>query len=241
MKKIINPCICDVYGGRARGFIKIEYSDEKLSIVGVIGPTRSGDCKGSCGQCIDEISAGTPADGWTIEMLDKLCAIWKEWHLNDMRPYCEHQKTLGWREKAREEVTLYHYRLTDKALSMKKEAEKAALTALREGTVFRPTKTQIEYAKLPYAITTHAELKPDASEKYEPLKKYIVFSADKRTTEKRTLGRLTPEEHPEGILGKPCPICGYKYGTQWKTEKVPEDVIQWLFSLPETKVTPTWI
>lgn len=235
--KVINPCICDVYKGTANGFVKIEYVNEKLSISGVVGPTRNGDCKGSCGQCIDEISAGTPADGWTKEMLDKLCEIWKEWHLNDMRPYCEHQKELGWRDKAREEVTLYHYRLTRKAMEMKKDAEKAALTALREGTVFRPTKTQVEYATLPYSITTHEELKTD--ERYEPETK--MFSGDKGPTETKTLGWLRSEEHPEGILCKPCPICGYKYGTSWKTEKVPEDVIQWLFSLPETKVTPEWV
>lgn len=237
MKKIINPCICEVYGGTANGFVKIEYEDEKLSISGVIGPTRNGNCKGSCGQCTDEISTGSPTDGWTKEMLEKLCKIWKEWHLNDMRPYCEHQKELGWREKARDEVTLYHYRLTRKAMDMKKDAEKAALTALREGAVFRPTKIQVEYATLPYSITTHEELKTD--ERYEPEKK--MFSGDKGPTERKMLGWLRPEEHPEGILCKPCPICGYKYGTSWKTEKVPEDVISWLFSLPETKMTPAWI
>lgn len=237
MRKVINPFICDVYKGTANGFVKIEYVNEKLSISGVVGPTRNGDCKGSCGQCIDEISAGMPADGWTKEMLDKLCEIWKEWHLNDMRPYCEHQKELGWRDKAREEVTLYHYRLTRKSMEMKKDAEKAAFTALREGTVFRPTKTQVEYATLPYSITTHEELKTD--ERYEPKTK--MFSGDKGPTETKTLGWLSSEEHPEGILCKPCPICGYKYGTSWKTEKVPEDVIQWLFLLPETKVTPAWV
>lgn len=178
MKKIINPCICDVYKGTANGFVKIEYADERLSISGVIGPTRNGNCKGSCGQCIDEISAGTPAEGWTKETLDKLCEIWKEWHLNDMRSYCEHQKELGWREKAREEVTLYHYRLTRKAMDIKKDAEKAALTALREGTVFRPTKIQVEYATLPYTITTHEEVKTD--ERYERKRKCFPEIKDRR-------------------------------------------------------------
>lgn len=33
-------------------------------------------------------------------------------------------------------------------------------------------------------------------------------------------------------LGKPCPICGYKYGCGWIFEPVPDEVIEWLFNLP---------
>lgn len=33
-------------------------------------------------------------------------------------------------------------------------------------------------------------------------------------------------------LGKPCPICGYKYGYCWIFEPVSDEVIGWLFSLP---------
>lgn len=239
MKKIINPCICDAYEGTANGFVKIEYVDERLSISGVIGPTRNGNCKGSCGQCIDGISAGTPTEGWTKEMLDKLCEIWKEWHLNYMRPYCEHQKELGWGELARKEVTLYHFRLTREAMDKQKKAEMEALEALRNCENFMPTKEQALFAALPYSITSHEDLKGDTSKYYEPKKP--LYSGDKGATEKKTLGWLRPEEHPEGILCKPCPICGYEYGTSWKAEKVPEDVIQWLFSLPDTKDQPTWI
>lgn len=40
MRKIINPVMCDVYGGKARGFVRIEFENERLSISGVIGPKR---------------------------------------------------------------------------------------------------------------------------------------------------------------------------------------------------------
>ena len=49
------------------------------------------------------------------------------------------------------------------------------------------------------------------------------------------LGWLKPEEHPEGLLCRPCPVCGYRYGTSWVREQVPQDVIDWLFFLPESK------
>jgi hypothetical protein len=54
-------------------------------------------------------------------------------------------------------------------------------------------------------------------------------------------GRVTPEERPEGLLCKPCPICGYKYGTAWNNERVPKDVLKWLYNMPETKIAPAWV
>ena len=44
-----------------------------------------------------------------------------------------------------------------------------------------------------------------------------------------------------GFLGRPCPVCGYKYGSAWQTEEVPKDVIEWLFDLPDTKIKPAWV
>ena len=85
MKKIINPCMCKTYEGKARGFVKIEYDGGRLSLCGVIGPMSNGDARGSSGQCVDEIRNGTPVKGWTREMLNKLCDIWDEWHLHQTK------------------------------------------------------------------------------------------------------------------------------------------------------------
>lgn len=40
---------------------------------------------------------------------------------------------------------------------------------------------------------------------------------------KKTLGWTTQEEHPDGILSRPCEVCGYKYGTAWKHHQIPEE------------------
>ena len=101
MKKVVNPCVCSTYCGDAQAYAKIEYENGRLSICGVVGPKRNGDCKGSAGQCVDEIRAGRPGVDWNEEMLQKFCDIWDRWHLNDMRPYCSHMKELGWVEKWR--------------------------------------------------------------------------------------------------------------------------------------------
>lgn len=80
-RKIINPCTCEVWGDSGKtkqtnAFVKIEWDGKRLRISGVVGPMRNGNCLGSAGQCVDSIRGGTPADGWTREMLDKFCDIW---------------------------------------------------------------------------------------------------------------------------------------------------------------------
>lgn len=39
----------------------------------------------------------------------------------------------------------------------------------------------------------------------------------------RALGWNSYDEHPS----EPCPTCGYKYGTAWLYEPLPQDVIDW--------------
>lgn len=170
MEKIINPVMCEVNGKRARGFAKIQFKDGRLSISGVIGPLRSGNCKGSCGQCVNEFREGEPTDGWTKEMVQKFCDIWDEWHLNDVRPYCQHQKELGWGALAGKKVTLYNYKLRREALDKKIAAKRAAIKALEKGDTFTPDEEQSKYASLPYSITTSTPISGDDAKNYEPKK-----------------------------------------------------------------------
>lgn len=244
MKKVINPCKSTGYHNNGNEFlvnvyVEIEYKDGKLSLHGVVGPKRNGDCYGSAGQCVDSIREGVPTDGWTKEMLEKLCNIWDEWHLNDMRPYCQHQKELGWREQAREEITLYHYKLNDESAKKQKEAEKVALESLRCGVVFMPTDEQTMYASMEYFLDTYDKIEEgsELSKYYVPYKSCIGTPE----TEIKNRGLVRYDESDRGLLCKPCPVCGYKYGTSWIKEDVPQEVIDWLFALPETTVKPAWV
>ena len=244
MKKIINPCKCEVYTSRGttqmvNAYVEIEYKDGRLSLHGVIGPMSNGDCRGSAGQCDEEISKGVPTEDWTKEMLQKLCDIWGKWHLNDMRAYCQHQKELGWRELAREEITLYHYNLTTEAYNAKRSAEREALKALSEGRIFIPTKEQVLFARLAYGLDVYEELSGDLAQYYKPHK--ALYNGDHGFTETKTRGWVRYDESDKGILCKPCPVCGYKYGTSWIKEDVPQEVIDWLFALPTTKTQPAWV
>ena len=55
------------------------------------------------------------------------------------------------------------------------------------------------------------------------------------------LGWVRPDEHPQGLLTRACPVCGYKYGTRWLTMEVPEEVLVWLHDLPDTDKEPAWV
>lgn len=220
---VLRPCSYEINGKKYVAKVTIKYINEVLSFNGSIGSWIAG-------QCVDEIRQGELRGEWTRGMLNKLCDTWERWHLNDMRPYCIHQKCLGWDKLASKKVTLYYYKLSTEALQKQKAAEQAALAALKEGKTFTPTVEQVKYARLKYSMTSPSELSGEAADLYVPYKS--LYIGDHGSTEERTLGYLKPDEHPDGLLTKPCPVCGYKYGSAWLKEEVPENVIDWLFALP---------
>lgn len=45
------------------------------------------------------------------------------------------------------------------------------------------------------------------------------------------------DKHPS----EPCPTCGYKFGTAWKSVIIPKEVISFLRDLPDADKTPAWV
>lgn len=41
--------------------------------------------------------------------------------------------------------------------------------------------------------------------------------------------------------GHLCPVCGYSIGSAWLKKELPEDVISFLMSLPNSQTTPAWV
>ena len=77
-------------------FATIKWDGRRISLTAVVGPMLNGDCKGSCGQCVDDVARCTPIEPVTVAMRDRLITLWHLWHLNDMRAGCEHQRAAGW-------------------------------------------------------------------------------------------------------------------------------------------------
>ncbi len=156
-----------LYVGKApnrqgRVFLKAEIKDGKFSISGVVGPLPSGNCRGSCGQIIDELLTVRPEGDLTPEQITELHAVWNRWHLNDMNAGSPAQEKF-----------------------------------LRE----HPVEDGYDEAKM---ALTKANLNPDPN-----------------------------YSHVGGVP--------YEYGTAWVGEELPEDVITFLESLPETSETYAWV
>ena len=231
MKRVFSFGKIDYYHtGRKINLVEVEMSytekgDKKVfSVSGKIWNGRKTDIV--CGgQCLDEIAkyVKTP-------LFNTIFRLWKQYHLNDSHPECEHQARMHWPEKANEEVALYHWRLTREASDLKNYVEKAAIAALRAGETFTPTPEQTHIASLNYSLTTSTPTPPEnISQYYEPKKPF--YAGDEGHVEKRRLGCLREDEHPDGILGKPCPVCGYRYGTYWNYFPVPRDDEQIILNL----------
>lgn len=243
--KTINPCKCQVYtraGSQLlrNAFARIEFDGTRLSITGVIAPMSDGNSLGSAGQCADEMRLGTPTDKWTDEMLQKFCDIWDRWNDN-MRPYCSHMKELGWLDERNEKIKVEDWTLSQESMNKRSAAEKRALSCLKKGETFIPTKEETMYANLSYSLKIY-------NEEDNPLKQYYALRTkdnenglEHSCTHYETRGLINYKDNPLGLLCKPCPVCGYEYGSSWLTEEVPEDVIEWLSNLPRTTVKPAWI
>jgi hypothetical protein len=176
--------------------VDIGFSEEgRLSI--------TGDYLGGTGQIYDELLATYPVES------ARLVEIWKRWHLNDMRAGCEHQ-CINWDPS--EELTVSTYKLTREALLMGSTIKLEAKKKLESGKSAKYTPQQLEVVNLPYKIVGDSPL----------LKKgYYILEKE----EKITAGWVRPDEHPKGLLTKPCEVCGYKYGTKWLFEEVPEAIL----------------
>ena len=250
-KKIINPCKATGYHKNGEefpcnAFCEITYKNGNLSIHGVVGPISNGDCYGSCGQCTEEIRKGVPKDPWTQDILLKFCDIWDEWHLNNMKPYCSHMKELGWDKQAEEKIIHYHYKINEKSRKIKEEAKESALKALKEGIPFFPKAEETFYTNLETFYDTYDKIEEgsELAKYYIPYKSCIGTPAEEIKT--RGWVHYTGTDKisicsNKGLLCKPCPVCGYKYGSSWIKEEVPEDVLEFLYNLPDSEIQPAWV
>lgn len=215
---------CIDYEGRGKALnrvtVEMEYKEDgdkkRFSVSANVWNTRHTDIV-TGGQCLDTIAPYIDSP-----LYSEILRLWELYHLNDMHPECEHQHAEGWHKIASKKVNLYHWRLTREASNEQKAAEKAAISALKAGETFTPSEQQTFISCLPYSLTTHTDTPPENVAKYYEPKKPL-YTGDTGHTETKACGWLHEDEHPEGILSKACPVCGYKYGTSWVYFPIPAD------------------
>ncbi len=138
-----------------------------------------------------------------------------QWHLNDMHAGWEHQRK-NW--ALEEKLEIVSYKLTTEAHQMRKEALAACAKAGLAGEAVDLTPTARALAELEDWFMPRFAVDADS-----PLSG--CFEVEKRET--KSAGWVRPSEHPRGLLAKPCEVCGYKYGTEWKRVELPPEVIAW--------------
>jgi hypothetical protein len=230
MERIIRP------GRTTDGnvFIRIEYSNGgQLSLTGVIGPTCNGNCKGSCGQIVDDLTDITEyAEGWGKAEVARLREYWNAWHLNDMTPNCPHQVGPEWDTSRK--INLIGYQRTKEAGRLTSDAEAGKLS----GRAYNKAKKVLFGLEKWHGESVNADAVPSevsalvAAGYLEPWHWDHIEKTVTAGWTDATLG---------GILSRPCPVCGYKYGSAWLKREVPAEVVAWLFALPESDAVPAWV
>lgn len=201
-----------------------------LHITGIVGPRKNGDAY-TAGQCYDTLRQGVANEGWTADTLGKFLDIWQRWHLNDMNPCCEHQREWD----GEKTVTLYEYKMNDEMIRSRSTLTDIVRRHLLNGESVQLTPEGRRLYKGTYFLKTYDSNTPDG---YKLSKTYQRHA--------RELYPLDSDskygyKHPDGILAKPCPVCGYKWGTSWRAERIPAEVLTWLETLPDSKRTPAWV
>jgi hypothetical protein len=173
-------------------------------------PNRSDIVQG--GQMLEELLELYPGNASVLRLVE----LWRQWHLNDMHAGCEHQRK-SW--DTTRKVRVWHWQ-RDYSDDNVKAAEAAKRAAVREleatGAAEITEDVRAELVK-PWQVTTLTDERPAG---YKP------SEMSTPATEEKALGWLRPEEHPEGMLAKPCEVCGYKYGTEWRREEVPAEIVR---------------
>lgn len=254
--KIINPTYFTTDDSKQtyQNYIEIEFIGESLSFRGVMGPFKNGNYKGSCGQCIDTICDLENSyyhnrinKDWNKDMLKKLVEIWEEWHLNAMNAYSPAMKEAGWDKLAKKPILRMGITLDDETYKRRRNIKDIAEKNLKETGNAKISEDEQAILNLPvfskiYAYAIDEFKIPDY---YKP--KDIDKSTGFPIVERQTLGWIYPPEsgkkhtHPDGLLTKVFEPTGEKYGSKWYFHKVPEDVLEWLYNLPDSKTEPAWV
>ena len=209
-------------------FVNVVFKDGKLSLTGVQGPYSNGNAWGACGQIQDYILDVIPNSDWTKSKIEELKDVWDKWHLNDMRAGCEHQRAEDW---GNDSIEVVDYSLTTEAYKQKREIEARIIEAAALGVCIPLTDAE-KYLIGPDCYKNRYFLPGENSPAFG------MYEEKKR--EIRKSGWVYDYQHPDGVLCKPCPTCGYKYGSAWLHEDVPHSVLNWLKNLPDSCVKPAW-
>lgn len=189
-------------------FARLEW-EVKNGEFSMMGEVKYRDGGSSGGQNIEEIAKAFPHD----EKIQRMCAIWKRWHLNHMKAGCAHQRATWDISK---EVVLTHYKWTTKWHALTRKASNGEMER-DEYELF------CGWSRAMKAATLGLNSPKYETEGIKSLIEEGWLEVEKRETKRAC--NVNFREHPEGLLSKPCEVCGYEYGTAWLKEELPAEVL----------------
>jgi len=145
--------------------------------------------------------------------LERIKEIWDRWHLNGMKSGCQHQRAEGW---GKEELVMVTYRLNSDTLKVQNRINKIAQDRLIAGEVVQLLPEEVSIVTLSWEIKVSAD--------QAPIVERLAAHYKEHSREKKLSTWVYEHEHPKGCLSKPCPVCGYKYGSAWLHETLPAEI-----------------
>ena len=166
--------------------------------------TVHGEIKKLCwGQCVEKIADLYPRPE-VLEILD----LWGKYHLNDMHADCAHAVN---EKKAEKILTLRKFKLKPSCSALQDSIKKQVNAEILETGAAHLTEKQRQIYALAYTVDWVDSLPADIADFYTVAE-----------TKQERAGFVKQDQHPDGVLCKPCPVCGYKYGTAWNFRPIPD-------------------
>lgn len=150
--------------------------------------------------------------------LKRILDIWKEYHLNDMHAECIHQEEAGIRELASQPLYKAKYTMTHDTIMKQRKVEDFIKKELVQNGTVTLSQDQRDLYTTKYSIKKFFLNVDEAKEN-------IPEGYKLNEVEKTLRGHESISECEFGLLGKECPVCGYKYGHGWTYRPIPEEIL----------------
>lgn len=176
------------------------------------------------GQCSDVIPNFVEAlEGEDRDKLNAIYELWKKYHLNDSYADCEHDINS---KVAGEKITLYTYSFKGGDFSrLENNLKLIENNSLLSSNIKVPNCLKVIQNEYRWQFTSEFPLS------HFPRKIRKLYKLFRTETKTRGWVRYNEKLTPSGVLCKPCPVCGYKYGTAWNYRPIPDNDLERIYKL----------
>lgn len=139
----MNRTLAVATSNRSRLVVEVTLEDGRLSITGEQTDTRGGYSGGQIGEYVINGAHEIAQEPGGVQLvsdadLESLAAIWRRWHLNDMRPNCEHQTGPEWDREKMIEFRSYSVDWDDRRTLERQTEKDAAALGVKSGQPAEP-------------------------------------------------------------------------------------------------------